>query len=163
MADLPDEMLQKDRQLDPVFRDEEWLYRRVPHELWDDDSIELDAIELPDMSVNRQKYSKPAWVRLDRDEYSDWGVIGFQVQDIPPEIQDDGAFLFPFRSVHVPLRRNYSHTEVRAYESPVDHPEEETHIGKALMNRVEPEVHLRWRERLRRKCRIILRAYEVGG
>jgi hypothetical protein len=36
----------------------------------------------------------------------------------------------------------------------------QTHIGKSLMNRITPDVQLRWRERLRRKCRIVLQPGE---
>ncbi len=161
MADVPDEMMQKGRAADQDFSPNEWLYRRVPHVLWDDGGVELDAIELPDMSVNREKHGgRPEWARLLSDDYADWGVIGFQVQDVPPELQHIGIYLYKFRPVHVPHHRNYHHTEVQAYETRVDEPGRETHIGKSLMDRITPDVHLRWREHLRRRCRIILRAYQ---
>jgi hypothetical protein len=160
MSDIPDEMMQKGRGEDQNFSPEECLYRRVPHELWDDSEIELDSIELPDMSVNRQKYGPPEWVRLVGDNTANWGVIGFLTKDIPPEIQHLGVYIYKFRPVHVPLRRNYPHSEVRVYETPADRPESETHIGKTLVERITPDVSLRWREKLRRKCRIILHAYQ---
>ena len=56
MAELPEGMLQRGRVEDNVFEASEYLYRRIPHDLWEADYINLDAIELPDMSVNRQKY-----------------------------------------------------------------------------------------------------------
>ena len=64
MPELPDGMMQYDKPVDAVFKSDEQFYRRVPHEFWDDDSVNVDAIDLPDMSVNRGKYSLPHWVRL---------------------------------------------------------------------------------------------------
>ena len=51
----------------PHFAADEVLYRRVPLVLWPstDDDIELDAIELPDMSVARSRFGHPEWVRFD--------------------------------------------------------------------------------------------------
>ena len=69
MPDLPDGMMQLDKPVDDVFKPDEPLYRRVPHESWDEDRVNIDAIDLPDMSVNRGKYSEPQWVRLIGGEY----------------------------------------------------------------------------------------------
>ena len=169
MAELPQEMLQRGRAEDNVFEPSEQLYRRVPHDLWEEDYINLDAIELPDMSVNRQKYGPPQWVRLPSEEYHDWGVIGFQVEDIPPEMQHLGVHIYRFRPKHVPHKHNYPHSEVQAYYARTDSPAAEEHIDNDFLKREKvlqleslfPDVlQLRWREQLRRKCRIVIRAYQ---
>lgn len=59
MADLPDEMLTKDRPVDLVFADDEMLYRRFTPDALDGAGIAPEAIGLPDMSVNRSKYGPP--------------------------------------------------------------------------------------------------------
>jgi hypothetical protein len=169
MGELPEGMLQRGKPVDDVFEPKEYLYRRVPHELWDDDYVNLDAIELPDMSVNRGKYDSPQWVRLLSDEFHDWGVIGFQVRDIPAELQHLRVHIYRFRPKHVPHKHNYPHSEVRAYYARSDSPQVEQHISQEFLRKERirhletlfpDELQLRWREQLRRRCRIIIRAYE---
>jgi hypothetical protein len=169
MPEIPEGMMQLDKMVDDVFKPDEHLYRRVPHDYWDDDYVNVDAIDLPDMSVNRAKYSLPQWVRLLSDEYHDWGVISFQVKDIPAEMQHLGVHIFRFRPKHVPHKHNYPHSEVQAFYSKADQPEIEEHINqeflkKEKMDQLETlfpeELQLRWREQLRRKCRIAIKAYQ---
>jgi hypothetical protein len=119
MPELPEGMMQLDKPVDDLFKRDEQLYRRVPHEYWEDDYVNVDAIELPDMSVNRGKYSQPQWVRLLGEQYHDWGVIRFQVKDIPGEMQHLGAHIFRFRCKHVPHKYNYPHSEVQAFYSKI--------------------------------------------
>lgn len=153
MADRPTAMLRNGRPRDQEFRPEERLFRRVPLQLWDDgnDPIEVDAIELPDLSVLREKYGHPEWARLESEECGEWGVICFEVQDIPPRLQHLGVFIWSFRPRHVPLEENYPHSEVWAYEN-------ETHIN--AKHRIDPDLHLRWREMLLRRIRVALRPYQ---
>jgi hypothetical protein len=171
MPELPDGMMQRDRPIDDVFKPDEPLYRRVPHEFWDEDRVNIDAIDLPDMYVNRGKYSEPQWVRLIGDEYHDWGVIGFHVKDVPPEMQHLGIHLFKFRTKHVPHKYNYPHSEVQAFYSKIDLPGVEEHIDKEYLRREQlqsldtlfpDELQLRWREQLRRKCRIVIQAHQTA-
>jgi hypothetical protein len=168
MSDLPSEMLKNGRPEDQEFESGEFLYRRVPEDLWDDDEIDLDSIELPDMSVNREKYGPAWWVRYmeSKDSKSgarefvltDWGVIGFRVEDVPPEQAFHGQFLYKFKVAHAPNKYNYAHSEVRAFETIMGNPKsDEIHIkGNDLINRIDPIWHLRWREKLARKCERIL-------
>lgn len=167
MPELPDYMYQHARQIDPEFSPNEFLFRRVPkyiwgdHDIWADEDIDSDCIEFPDMSVEREKYGLTAdSARWERGKYVDWGVIGFQVQDIPSTIPFQGAFIYRMRPVHCPERRNYPHTEVQVFESPWDQPEQETHIGDSEMSGITPEARQEWRELLRRKCKIMLRPGE---
>lgn len=136
-------MLKGSRQEDQYFSPEEYLFRRVPLELWDDpaDDIDVDAIELPDMSVMREKYAEPRWVRLEREEYANWGVIGFRVGAIPANLMHLGVFAWLFRPAHRPYRKNYPHSQVEAFEEGI-------HV--AATDRLDPDLHLRWRERLLR-------------
>lgn len=153
MVELPPAMLKSGRGRDQEFAHDEYLYRRVPLQLWDDgeDDIEVDAIELPDMSVVRSKYGHPEWARLESDEFLEWGVVGFTVGDIPAEMLHLGAFTWTFGARHVPLEKNYPHSEVQAYE-------EGKHVN--AKSRLDPNLHLRWREKLLWKIRKIIRPYE---
>ncbi len=154
MPDLPPAMMQGARGVDQVFAPDEQLYRRVPFDLWDEDEddLDLDAIELPDMSVMRGKYAHPEWARFDRGVYIELGVISFLVRDIPEPFIHLGVFHWSFEAEHVPHRKNYPHSEVRAYEDDV-------HVdGKQRM--LDPDAHLRWRELLFRKVRKVIHPRE---
>jgi hypothetical protein len=157
MAEIPAAMRKDDRHEDPHFTPGEYLYRRVPLESWEEgEEVDVDAIELPDMSVLRSKYGHPEWARLESDDYAEWGVIGFMVGDIPPELLHSGVFQFVFKPRHDPLKKNYPHTEVRAYEV-IDR--QEVHInGKTRL--MDPDVHLRWRERLLQKIKEFIQPHE---
>jgi hypothetical protein len=152
MADLPPGMYQGERHPVPQFHPEEYLYRRVPPDFWEEHAarpIDIDAIELPDMSVGRSRFAHPEWLRLATGA-DDWAVVGFKVEEIPPEKWIDGI-RYDFRAVHVPHARNYPHTEIQAFEH-----ENDVHVdGKTVL--LPDRVHLEWRERLLRKIRIFLR------
>jgi hypothetical protein len=169
MPELPEGMMQHDKPVDDIFHADEQMYRRVPHEYWDDHHVNLDAVELPDMSVNRGKYSLPRWIRLTSPEFCDWGVIGFQVKEIPAEMQHLGVHIFRFRPKHVPLKYNYPHSEVRAFYTKVEAPANEEHINREFLKKEKllnldtlfpDELQIRWREQLRRKCRIVIKAHQ---
>src|SRR5947207_1350946 len=140
MSDLPPEMLKGARHPDGHFAKSEDLHRAFhPHAL-QGASLELDAIELPDMSVNRSKYGRPEWLLL-LDSRDGWGVAAFQVADIPSELVHQGVIRFTFRPFHRPFKHNYPHSEVWAFENGV-------HID--AKEKLNPDLHLRWRERLLR-------------
>jgi len=74
-----------------------------------------------------------------------------------------------FKPKHVPHKRNYSHSEVQAFHARADLPENEEHIDQAFLEKEKflrletlfpEELQLRWREQLRRKCLIVIKAYE---
>lgn len=145
MPDIPDAMKERGRPLDDHFLPAEQLFRRVPPELWNDgaDDFDIESIELPDMSVVRAKYGHPEWARFDRGQYTDWGVIGFAVRNIPPPLTHLGVFVWTFSAHHDPERNNYPHSEVRAFE-------DGRHIDMKLSDRIDPHLHLRWRHHLLR-------------
>ena len=156
MAELPEYMQTKDKPVVHEFAPAERLFRRVPHTLWDDDEIELDAIDFPDMSCTRESLAPPMAARWVGENDVDWGIIGFRVSDIPAEVPYQGAVRHRLRAEHAPLKRNYPHSEVRVYESPWDQPAIEIHLDKKQLPGVPREAQQVWREKLRRKSKIVL-------
>ncbi len=155
MADEPDAMKQLGRSPDPTFHPEERLFRRFRPDDVEGTTVAVDAIELPDMSVNREKYGPPTWLLLD-EEHETWGVAGFRVKDIPPDIMHLGIIQYTFQAEHRPLHNNYPHSEVRAYK-------DGTHIDLKHSEDLDPEPHLRWRERLQWKIRIAIQPKNQFG
>jgi hypothetical protein len=157
MAEKPPGMHRKDgnrdRGIGSTFPHDEFLYRRVPDCFWDDAAnppFELDAVRMPDMSVARSKYAHPEWLRLESVDHSLWGVIGFEVGKVPPEMFSNGV-RFVFRVEHDPLPHNYPHTVVRAFRD-----------GDSGLRHVDSEKdlpadrYLLWREKLRRVSLVLL-------
>jgi hypothetical protein len=141
---------------DPVaaFPREEYLFRRVPLGLWEDksDPLEVNAIELPDMSVGRSWFGHPEWLRIHEGTYyAGWGVIGFQVGAIPPEQWKDGYPSFTFEPVHAPEELNYPHSEVRVSDRGV---------RVILQDALPDDIHLKWREQLLRRTEVFLRPHQ---
>ena len=148
MDEALDGMMTLDRQPDPVFANDEDLYRRIDSNDLEGGRVSLDAVELPDMSVNRSKYGPPEWARR-QDEFRSWGVFAFQVQDIPAELLHLGTILFTFGPQHVPLKYNYPHSEIWAFKNG-------EHIDLRKRSDLDPDLHLRWRQILVWKCRMVL-------
>jgi hypothetical protein len=146
MARLPDYMLRRNRPLDQDFEPEEELFRAFGADDLEGDRVAIDAIELPDMSVNREKYGPPESL-LYLDMWVGHGVAGFKVKDIPPEMLHRGTRRFTFQVVHDPTENNYPHSVIQAFEGG-------THIQ--LPTDLDPELHLRWRRlmQMRMKVRI---------
>ena len=128
----------------PHFVPDEVLYRRVPLILWasKNHDVELDAIELPDMSVARSRFGHPEWVRFDvvnNYHFEEWGVIGFEVRSIHPRLWVNGTDEFTFAPAHDPLDLDYPHTEVRVYLNGA-----QVHLAEVIPHHVQ----LKWRELL---------------
>lgn len=137
MADISEEMKRNGRQKIKEFDPDEYLYRRVMPEQWEESEIDIDAIELPDMSVNRSSLGPPEWARLEEERCQDWAVVGFKVKDIPTDMQHLGVHTFTFSPTHVPLELNYPHSEVRCYK-------DGTYINAKKL--LDHAVYQRWRE-----------------
>jgi hypothetical protein len=152
MADIPDEMKTGTRCPDPIFADEERLFRRFRPQDFDGGEVVAEAFELPDMSVNREKHGPQHWLLLDEESVG-WGVAGFRVMDIPrgEEMLHLGVIVYVLEAEHVPLRLNYPHSEVRIYRDGNRICRDNDNLGL-----LEPEFHLRWRERLSRICRVVI-------
>ncbi len=158
MSKIPPSMRRNGRPGIPHFHREEFLYRRVPLWMWDDPAqpVDVNAIELPDISVGRSRFGHPEWMRVDEVQgqpryFEGWGVIGFQHQDIPPERWLVGVFHFTFETHHDPEDWNYPHSEVRVFDN--------GHHVKTLES-LPDEVHLEWRELLLRRLAIFLKPFQ---
>lgn len=152
MASPPAAMRRGGRHVDPHFHTDEHLL------LWEDpdDELPVGAVELPDMSVGRSKYGHAEWVRFDvgnHRHFEDWGVIAFRVGDIPTPEWKHGTFRDDFRPCHEPLDSDYPHSEVRAFENDV-------HITEPLKDLLPEDVHLKWREKLLRQARVLIKRHQ---
>jgi hypothetical protein len=121
------------------------------------------AFELPDMSVNRERYSSDEEARKGFHAW-DWGVVAFFVGDIPPrESWVHVAHLYSLVPRHVPIGGNFSHTEVRVWRTDGEHPVLITYRGLADFEAtdrdresllgpppdlLDPAFHLRWRKHI---------------
>ena len=156
MNSPPAKMRANGRPEDPHFGADEYLFRRVPTYIWDNpaDDFGIEAVELPDISVSRSKYAHAEWVRFDvvnGHHFETWGVIGVQVGDIPHELWRDGVFHFEFRACHAPHKNDYPHSEIRAFENT-------QHVD--LLARLPEDIDLKWRERLLRKTKTIIKPHQ---
>lgn len=135
--------------VDPVFADDEHLYRRFPPASFTNGELDVDAVRLPDISVMREKYTLSLdWVLIDtrgERDFSDWGIAKFTVGRIPPLQWYRGVQVFSFAPRHVPYPdTNYPHSEVWAFEG--DDPEnDDAHLEE---NTLPPEADLAFREKL---------------
>jgi len=158
MAEIPVEMTTLEKPRIHHFRSDERLYYRFHFDHWEDGGVAAEAFRLPDMSVNRSLLGPPEWTILtEDDEYVLWGVTAFRVEDIPVgvEMPHRGVIIFTFRPEHVPLRKNYPHSEIWVFR-------EEDHICRKNknLNLLDPEFHLRWRERLSQLADVIIQPTE---
>lgn len=156
--ELPDEMRTNSRPLIERFEVDEILYRRVPPESryfdFDRVRIEIDSVDLPDMSVNRGTLSQPSWLLVD---FPNAGVAAFHVRDIPPPLQHLGTIWYTSFAKHRPLKKNYAHSQIEAYEAerPLEDSSQGIHVdGKKAM--IHHPAHLRWRYQLLQKLRIVI-------
>ena len=149
MAETPEEMKTKGRPEVPRFDDEEELYRRFHPEHLEGSSIAIEALELPDMSVNRQSLGPPEWLLIG-EQFKDWGVLAFEVRHIPSRFPHLGVTTFAFSPMHRPLKYNYPHTEVWAFR-------DGRHIDAKREFLLDPDAHQRWRQLLIWKCRPVIK------
>ncbi len=149
MANLPHDMLRRNRPPDPAeFRDEEELFRAFEPEAWEGNRISIDAIGLPDLSVNWGKHGPPEWLLL-LDAFAGCGVGAFNVGDVPKKLEHAGVYLYTFDLAHEPTENNYPHSIIRAFDEKGQHVLEEQDL--------DPQVHLRWRNRLRQRIQLRIR------
>ena len=140
----------------PHFEREEYLFRRVPLDYWDEPcdvrGLDVDAVLMPDVSVGRSKFGHPEWVRFDVINghfFEGWGILGFQVQNVPGVQYKDGIH-FTFTPMHKPLEMDYPHSEIQAFENG-------NHIDEEHADELPEDVHLAWREKLLRKAAAIIK------
>jgi hypothetical protein len=146
MADLPQEMLRRNRPPDQEgFQDDEELFRAFEPGAWQGNRISIDAIGLPDLSVNWGKHGPPEWLLL-LDVFSGCGVGAFKVADVPKRLEHSGVYQYTFDLKHDPTENNYPHSVIQALDENGQHIQEERGLN--------PQVHLRWRNRLRQRIRL---------
>jgi hypothetical protein len=132
------------------------MYRRFRPEDFDDDDgrLELDVVELPDISVFRGKFALPRDVLFSSTgQYDGWGVARFLAGRIPPSMMHQGVTTYIFEPRHVPYEDKYPHSEVWAFTGGV-------HIDKAAMHLLDPDFHLKFRERMLRVTDVVIRPGE---
>lgn len=159
---------------DQRFRDEEQLFRRVFRQnVLPNGKATLMAFELPDMSVNREKYSTAAETRRGF-RLEDWGVVSILVGDMPPrESIPQQEHSYRFRARHVPAAGNFAHSEVRVWReascelliterrtSDFRPDDPDLNCPRAGLDMLDPDFHMRWRKRLALRCRPGLRPEE---
>jgi len=151
MADKPAEMYRNGRHKVDV-RSDEPVYRRVSPEDWGEPHPEVDALDLPNMSVNRgSPIGESLWVLLESDEHAVWGIVYFLCRDVPDQMRHTDGTQFTFGVEHVPQDDNYPHSEVRAYLSGT--------IAQAR-RLFDPDLSLRWRNKLLQRTRVYRRPGE---
>lgn len=148
MRERPEHLLTRGRGENQTFAPDEKLFRRLMPLHFVDRQIDVDAVPLPDISVNRGAYSSAADVLFDEEgAFDSWGVLSIQVMHVPTELTHAGVFVYTIQVVHAPLRNNYAHSEIRAFENG-------QHVNKPMMAKVDRGFHLRFREHLLRKARV---------
>lgn len=121
----PQRMLRAGRQPNQQFNPEEKLYRRCTKDEIKGTHLEPAKISFRDWSVNRHgEDGEPADVLIPTPEdaasgkdYTGWGVVSFQVKDIPTGFQGASGSHFEFRPEHVPLEFNFAHSEIRTFKN----------------------------------------------
>ena len=157
MPDIPQYFLQGDRGEDQTFAPDERLYRRL--QPGSGDEVEIDAVELPDISCERAKYCRPTdclWSESER--FKGWGVFSFPVKAIVPRLSHLGIKIYCFRAVHVPQARRYQHSEVRAFDETGT-----IHIGKAEIEMIDRETQLRFRQKIVEYSQILIKPDPVAS
>ncbi len=140
-------MMTGDRSPDPVFPDDERLFRRFhPSLLLKSGTIDKAAFEMPDMSVNREKHGGlPQFLLFG---HCDWGVAAFAVGRVPKETFVVGVH-YHFLPEHRRLRQNYHHAQLLCYDPAGLHLDCKTQFPE--------EVQLRWCRRLAFVARVVIR------
>lgn len=114
MAEVPERLLRRNRDVDPHFSPDERLFRRIAPRDAPDGNLNESLLPSPDFSVNRSKYSEPDDVLLG---WPAFGIFSFRVDDIPIEVVAADGRRFRFGAEHAPEDLNYSHSEVCTYSS----------------------------------------------
>jgi hypothetical protein len=140
MPDIPERMKANGREANPVFDPAEYLYRRfLPNE--DPDEIEIDMIEMPDMSCLRELYALPEHAIWHREcLYDGWGVLQVRVREVPHTVKS-----WSIRPAHTPRPDNYAHTDIRCHDATSG---KEVHITDKNSELIDPDVHLQFREKM---------------
>jgi hypothetical protein len=148
----PRRMYRRGRPVDPLLSPTERLFLRCQCEWVDVDRIKPAHIHFPDQSVNREKYSYPTDVLLPdatprSADWVLWGVVAFQVADVPADSTTSGGVSYRFTAEHDPLEDNFGHTELRVYKDGV---------REQNKDRINPKIKKEYRTRLALRTRLIV-------
>jgi len=117
---IPDELLQGGRTPDPIFLPEEELFIRF-NQIDGSGKVAISEIRYDNQSGNRSKYcSKPSYILL--PNYGNWGYGSISVRDIldiPAIITAKSGVTNSCEVAHMPLKDNYSHSEIWTYRNGV--------------------------------------------
>jgi len=131
----------------PEFEPDELLFRRVKPEHVHGHEVDGPAVEFPDFSVNRSRFSEPKDALLFGKP--GMGVCQFEVQDVPrgPHVPFGSPRKYSFKVVHVPEDDNYSHSEIQTHKDGAHPPR-----GK-----VHPLAKKWFRDQLRQKMHVVIK------
>jgi hypothetical protein len=100
------------------FAPEEILYLRCKSTDFEDGFLAPAAIKT-NQSLNRGCFSEPEDLLFHEEgAYDAYGVVAFEVRDIPLEVLGDQGSASRFFAHHDPLEKNYSHSEIRSDRIP---------------------------------------------
>ena len=137
-------MKRNGREKDPVFAPTEKLFRRYKRDHLVGSHFSGVGLSFKNPpSVNRAKYSEAADVVFDEaDEWENWGVLSFQVQDIPDAFPPDRPE-YDLSPDHAPLENNYSHSQIHcntARSSPRKYVEPRPQVRKLLRAAISQRI-----------------------
>jgi len=157
---IPERLWVSQRAEDPIFEEDEILYRRIhtplPEDFTEDDDISIELFEIKDDSYNRSKYCGSekdvlfnTRITDEGRHYTNWGVISLTVKDLSVSSQfnhegrDVVCKLLP---VHSPVPCNYSHTEAWFYRDNVQLSKNKprsmkTFFRRSLLKKIKVLVH----------------------
>ena len=124
-----------------------FLYRRFFSEHRDGPRVTYEALEIPDMSVNRTfdgRSKDVAALLFQEPLHEGMGVFGFLVMDIPTPRFVDGV-KYGIRPIHVRLSKNYLHSEIRIFRN------DSVHLPKKERDQLPTWLYMKWQFILARK------------
>ncbi|HYV38923.1 MAG TPA: hypothetical protein VE988_24780 [Gemmataceae bacterium] len=155
------------------------MFRRVRQEnLKRDGKPTLFAFELPDMSVNRERFGTAEEARSGFDQQQ-WGVAAFLVMDIPPRVAwTHLAQVYNLLPRHIPTNSNFAHTEVRVRRwvenelvlithrttADFDDGDPDRNAQSGLPGALlDPDFHMRWRKHIAKASTAVVLPMELPG
>lgn len=120
---------------DPVFEDDEQLYRPIPGMVRGRHPTVLAFGKPPPFSVNRSKYSEPMDVVKG---YEGWGVAKAQVVRVKKLSAASESMLMTVAIEHAPERGNYAHSEIRVFQNGEESAAED--LDETLMTTLRAEL-----------------------
>lgn len=128
-AERPERMHQGDRGEDYFGDQTELLFRRCPAEYIKESGVDEAAVKEHNLSVLRSHFAEPDDARWDSrvwceangrvpQVYPEQYVIEIPVAAVPAqkEVRMADAAVYRFRTIHVPQRDNYAHSEIRIFK-----------------------------------------------